>query len=149
MLALLEEFKKEHSKIIKILNEAKKLGILTKEGQAKAIYAKATLLEHLDEEDEKIYPVLWNEAKQNKKLNELLEVFGENFESICRFVLVFFDRFDKNDLDESFFNYFGTLIQVLRNRMDKEENILYGEYEKIYHQTPSQNPQPLLYSASA
>ena len=132
MLALLEEFKKKHSKIIKILNEAKKLGILTKEGQAKAMFAKATLLEHLEEEDENFYPVLWKEAKQNKKLKELLEVFGENFESTCRCVIVFFDRFDKSDLDESLLNHFETLIQVLRNRMDKEENILYGEYEKTY-----------------
>jgi len=131
-LALLEEFKKEHSKIIKILNEAEKLGILTKEGQAKAMFAKATLLEHLKEEDKKIYPVLWNEAKQNKKLKELLEVYGKNFESISRFVLVFFDRFDKSDLDASLLNYFGTLIQVVRNRMENEENILYGEYEKVY-----------------
>ncbi len=132
MLAQLEEFKKEHSKIIKILNEAKNLGILTKEGQAKAMFAKATLLEHIDEEEENIYPVLWEEAQQNEKLKEILEEFGENFESICRCILVFFDRFDKSELDESLLNYFETLIQVLRNRMDNEENILYGEYEKTY-----------------
>ncbi len=59
MSALIEEFKREHSEIVDALKEVEELGIFTKEGQAKLMSVKSTLLGHLDEEDEKIYPVLW------------------------------------------------------------------------------------------
>ena len=47
MSALIEELKREHSEILAILNEVKELGILSKEGQAKLMSIKASLLEHL------------------------------------------------------------------------------------------------------
>ncbi len=47
MSALIEELKREHSEILAILNEVKELGILYKEGQAKLMSIKVSLLEHL------------------------------------------------------------------------------------------------------
>jgi hypothetical protein len=40
MSALIEKFKKEHSEILAILNEVKKLGIHSQEGRSKLISAK-------------------------------------------------------------------------------------------------------------
>ena len=40
MSALIEEFKREHSEIIATLKEVKELGILSREGQAKAHVSK-------------------------------------------------------------------------------------------------------------
>ncbi len=42
MKALVEELMKEHSEILAILNEVKRLGILSKEGQVKLMSAKKT-----------------------------------------------------------------------------------------------------------
>ena len=52
MSALIEELKREHTKIIDMLNEVKELGILSKEGQARLMSAKKCLVEHLKKEDE-------------------------------------------------------------------------------------------------
>ncbi len=131
MSALIEEFNKEHNEIIEALKNVEELGILTNEGQAKLISIKTTLLEHLKEEDEKFYPVLWKEAEQNKKLKEELEVFAKDLDSITRVVFGFFDRHDKGVLGAKLLTDFETLFMVLRNRMWNEENFLYGEYEKI------------------
>ena len=40
MSALIEKYKKEHSEILAILNEVKKLGIHSQEGRSKLISAK-------------------------------------------------------------------------------------------------------------
>ncbi len=132
MLALLEEFKKEHSGIVDTLKEIKEYGILTKEGQAKLISVKPSLIEHLDEEDEKFYPALWKEAEQNKKLKEVLKIFAKDLENISRVVFGFFDSYDKGVLGDRLSGDFETLFMVIRYRMDNEENILYSEYEKIF-----------------
>jgi hypothetical protein len=41
MSALIEEFKREHAKIIAMLKEVKELGILSKEGQARLMSIEA------------------------------------------------------------------------------------------------------------
>jgi hypothetical protein len=126
MSVLIEDFKKEHSEIVDTLKEVKELGIFTKEGQAKLMSVKAT-----NKEDEKFYPVLWKEAVQNKKLKEELEEFAKDLEDFSRFVFGFFDKYDKGIIGTSLFLDFETLFMVLHTRIKNEENILYGEYEKI------------------
>ena len=131
MSALIEEFKREHSEIIEALKEVKELDIHTKKGKARLMSVKASLLEHLKEEDGKFYPALWKEAEHNKKLKEALEVFANDLENASRFVLEFFDRCDKGFLGANLSRDFETLFTVIRYRMENEENILYGEYEKL------------------
>ncbi len=74
MSKLIEELKREHSEILAILNEAKKLGILSHEGQSKLMSVKVILLEHLWNENERLYPVLWKEAEHNNDIKDLLDL---------------------------------------------------------------------------
>ncbi len=134
MSALIEEFKREHSEIIDTLKEFKDFGVLTKKGQAKLMSVKASLLEHLKEEDEKFYPVLWKKAEHNKELKEELEIFAKDWGNVYSVATEIFDRYDKGVLGASFSWDFETLFTVLRNRMRNEEDFLYGEYEKIKQQ---------------
>ncbi len=131
MSALIEDFKRDHSEIVNALKEVKERGVFTKEGQAKLMSVKATLLGHLNKEDEEFYPVLWKEAVQNKKLKEELEEFAKDLENFSRFVFGFFDKYDKGIIGTSLFLDFETLFMVLDVRIKNEEKILYDEYEKI------------------
>ena len=131
MLALIKEFKNEHSKIIKVLSEAMEFGIQTKEGQAKLMSAKAILIEHFNKEDEKLYPVLWKEAEHNKKLKKLLELFANDLELVSRNVTEFFDKYSKGVLDTIFAEEFQNLYAVLYERMMYEEYRLYDEFEEL------------------
>ncbi len=128
---MINKLKKEHSEIIKALNEAEEFGILTKEGQAKLKSAKAALLEHLKEEDQKFYPVLLREAEQNKKLKEELEIFAKDWGNVSSVAFEIFDKYDKGIIGTSLFLDFETLFMVLDVRIKNEEKILYDEYEKI------------------
>ncbi len=131
MAELIEGLKKEHSKIIETLKEIEELGVFAKEGHAKLMYLKVSLLEHLRKEDEGLYPVLRKAAGYNMKLKETLEVFAKDFERVSEFVFGFFDKCDKGFLGTNLSRDFETFFMVIRNRMWNEENFLYGEYEKL------------------
>jgi len=133
MSALIEEFKKDHFGIIEALKDVKDLGVLTKEGQAKLMSLKVTLLKHLKEEDEKFYPVLWKETEQNKRLKETLEVFAKDLDSASGFVFEFFDRCDKGFPGANLSGDFEILFMVIRERMRNEENFLYDEFNMLNH----------------
>ncbi len=131
MSALIEEFKREHSETLAILNEVKELGILSKEGQAKLMSIKASLLEHLWNENERLYPVLWKEAEHNKDLKELLDLFAIEMEDVSRVVQEFFDKYHGGIIDEDFPRGFERLFTAISKRIMNEEDILYGVYEEL------------------
>ncbi len=134
MSALIEGFKKEHSEIIATLNEVEELGILSREGQAKLLSVEASLLEHLWNEDDRLYPVLRKEAEHNKKLKETLDVFANDTENIYGDMLEFFGKYSEGAIDSKFEGEFEHLFATLRTRIMNEENFLYSEYEKIDQQ---------------
>ena len=139
MSALIEEFKREHTEIIATLNEVKELGILTRKGQAKLKSVKTSLLAHLKKEDDKFYPALCKEAKNNKQLVSALDLFGTDMENVSSVALEFFDKysFDKyseGELGTKFVGEFERLFAVLEERIKNEENVLYEVYEKMDQQ---------------
>ena len=131
MSVLIEEFKKEHSEIIAILKEVKKLGIHSEEGRSKLISAKEYLLEHLHKENEQLYPVLRKEAKHNRTLKAELDIFALDPEYVSRVVLEFFDKYSGGVIDKDFQINFESLIAALNARIRNEEEALYQEYEEI------------------
>ena len=140
MSALIEEFKREHAKIIAMLNEVKEFGILSKEGQAKLMTIKAHLLAHLKKEDEKLYPVLRKEAEDNERLKNTLDLFAMDMEKVSSVVQKVFDKYSEGEIDENFprtngaedFSInFDSLFAALSTRIKNEENALYEEYEEI------------------
>ncbi len=131
MSILIEEFKREHAEIIATLNEVKELGILSKEGQAKLMSAKAHLLAHLKKEDERLYPVLRKEAAHNKNLKKEVDMFAMDPEYVSRVASEFFDKYSGGEIDEDFSINFESLLAALSARIRNEEDALYEEYEKI------------------
>ncbi len=131
MSELIEEFKVEHSKILALLNEVKKLGIHSEEGRSRLISAKEYLLEHLNKENEQLYPVLKKEAEHNKSLQNELDIFAIDPEYLTRVVLEFFDDYSGGAIDKDFQINFESLYAALNARIRNEEEALYQEYEKI------------------
>ncbi len=129
MTILIEELKKEHSEIIAALNEVKKLGILSKEGQGKLMSVQTSLLAHLELEDDQLYPALHKEAEHNKNLKNTLDLFEMDMENVSTIVREFFDKYSEDfsgkELPEDFENLLASLIK----RISNEEVSLYEEYE--------------------
>ncbi len=131
MSALIEEFKKEHSEILAILNEVEGLDLLSKEGQAKLMSVKTILLEHLKKEDVKFYPVLCKVGEHNKNLKKILDLFTMDMKNVSKVALEFFDKYPGSISGKELQEEFKSLFVTLRNRIRNEENILYEEYEDI------------------
>ncbi len=127
MSVLIEELKKDHSEIVAILNEVKELGILSKEGQAKLLSAKAHLLRHLNKEDEQLYPVLRKKAEKNKNLKNALDLFAIDMENVSSVVQEFFDKFARGVSGKELQKEFENLCEALDKRISNEEDILYEE----------------------
>ncbi len=131
MSALIEAFKIEHSKIIKAFKEVEELGILTQEGHAKFMFLAKDLLDHLWNEDERLYPILRKASEHNKKMKEILSFFVNGLGSIHEEMLEFITKYSKGVIDSDFQRGYESLFKALIIRIGYEENILYGEYEKI------------------
>ena len=129
MSVLIEELKKDHSEIVAILKEVKELGILSKEGQAKLLSAKAHLLKHLNKEDEQLYPVLRKKAEENKLLQNALDLCVMDMENVSRVVQEFFDKYSRGVSGKELQKEFENLFVALDKRVRNEEDILYDEYE--------------------
>ncbi|GMT50395.1 MAG: hypothetical protein IEMM0008_1934 [bacterium] len=131
MSKLIDQLKEEHTHLFQILGEVKALGISSKEGQEKLLSVKDSLLTHLKEEDDDLYPPLHKEAEKDDKLKGMLNLFINEMEEISRLALKFFDKYAHGGIGLDFARDFGELVAGLRTRMRREENILYAAYEKL------------------
>jgi len=129
MTILIEELKKEHSEIVAALNEVKKLGILSKEGQDKLMSVQTSLLAHLEMEDDQLYPRLRKEAEHNKDLKNTLDLFEMDMENVSTIVREFFDKYSEEFSGEELPEDFENLFAALSKRISNEEASLYEEYE--------------------
>ena len=129
MSILIEELKKEHSEIVAALNEVKKLGILSKEGQGKLMSVQTSLLAHLELEDDQLYPALHKEAEHNKNLKNILDLFEMDMENVSTIVREFFDKYSEDFSGKELPEDFENLLAALSKRISNEEDSLYEEYE--------------------
>ena len=129
MTTLIEELKKEHSEIIVTLNEVKKLGILSKEGQEKLMSLESSLVAHLEMEDDQLYPALRKEAEHNKDLKNTLDLFEMDMENVSTIVREFFDKYSEEFSGEELSEDFESLLVALSKRISNEEESIYEEYE--------------------
>ncbi len=129
MTILIEELKKEHSEIIAALNEVKKRGILSKEGQDKLMSLESSLLAHLEIEDDQLYPALRKEAVHNKNLKNTLDLFEIDMEDVSKIVREFFDKYSEGLSGKELPEDFENLLSALSKRISNEEESLYEEYE--------------------
>ncbi len=129
MSILIEELKKEHTEIVAALNDVKKLGILSKEGQDKLMSVQTSLLAHLEMEDDQLYPRLRKEAENNKDLKNTLDLFEMDMENVSTIVHEFFDKYSEGFSGEELQEDFEKLLAALSKRISNEEASLYEEYE--------------------
>ncbi len=134
MSLLIEELKKEHSEILATLNEVKKLGILSKEGQEKLLSLEVSLLAHLEMEDDQLYPALKKEAEHSNSIKDTIDLFAIDMENVSKIVRDFFEKYSEgfsdmepDELSQDFENFY----EALTKRIGNEEDSLYEEYETM------------------
>ena len=128
---LIKELKTEHANILSNLQEAKSLGINSENSRRLILDAKQLLLDHLQKEDERLYPVLKKVAERDKPLQKLIKEYADDMDKISKFALEFFERFNQNILGADTASSFKLFFNTLMSRIVREERILFKEYDKI------------------
>jgi hemerythrin superfamily protein len=126
---LTQELRDEHAKILNTLIQAKELCVKTLAGHDKLNESITALLAHLKKEDELFYPKLKKAAKNDPQLQTMLKLFEDDIKTVTEMADNF--RWQYTDDCESldFITEFGTLFIMLRDRITREENTLFPEYE--------------------
>jgi iron-sulfur cluster repair protein YtfE (RIC family) len=131
MSNLVNELKSDHKELVSVLTQIKAKGIVSQEAVALLMKAKGALLAHLKKEDTFLYPALNNAAANDKNLKSTLDIFAKDMDKITQSVQAFFNKYEKGGEGLEFAKDIGNLISVLGSRIQREENALYPEYDKI------------------
>ena len=132
MPRLVQDLKHEHALITDLFKSVKDAGVSSKEGRERLLAAKKGLLGHLKKEDDKLYPVLKDAAKDDPRLQTTLNLFAKEMEEVSALVLKFFNKYSQAGASGmEFARDFGQLAAKLGSRIRKEENILSAEYDKL------------------
>lgn len=84
---------------------------------------------HIMDEDIEFYRLMRDEKRLDRKTEELMREFIETFKSTKVALMNFLAKYTKDDalLDETFFETFNQIVDVLKKRIDFEEENLYSD----------------------
>ena len=130
---LVKQLKKEHTIISKTLVELQEYGVTSPKGMDLLLKSKELLLNHLKLEDDKLYPKLKEHAQIDNTFNKVLNDSVKEMNEITEFVLNFYSKYsDKSKISEkNFLKDITKFIVTLKDRVAKEEAILYNTYNKV------------------
>lgn len=128
---LIDELKSDHAQMLETLDRIKAAGVTSDEGKRHLRDAKRMLLDHLRKEDSRFYPVLRRAAERDHDLRRRLEAFAGDMHRITRDAIAFFDTYAEGGSGLGFARDFGRLYATLRQRQEKEERLLYPQFQEI------------------
>ena len=127
---LIEELKLDHAELSDLFRKIVHLGITCEEGRKALHDAKATLLTHLKKEDDELYPILREMAKDNQNLKLKLKSFANDLGNVSRTISAFFEKYADSEHETDFKTDFQKIYLVLSRRINIEEIELFPEYDK-------------------
>lgn len=133
MSMLITTLKRQHEEIVSLFDKLKGTDIASDSSQLILSRAKELLLIHLKTEDEKLYPALMEAAKEDKSLGTLVQGYINEMKEISVVALDFFEKYSNRKMSGmEFARDYGRFIAALQQRIRKEENSLYNEYDKRF-----------------
>ena len=125
---LVKEWKKEHIKLVE-LGDLVLAEYVKGEYDESKRYLKKFIdiaMHHLSSEDIEMFKMLHSEDK-DKHIEKLIEDFNRSFKDVKTTLMKFLAKYVKPEtaLDDEFFDTFQQIIEILRKRIDYEENNLY------------------------
>lgn len=131
MPGLVDKLKRDHALIADAFVEARELGFHSSECHRHLLDVKGALIAHLRDEDELLYPSLRKAAETDEALRRTLDLFARDAQAVTQEALAFFDKYTVAGSGIDFAEDFGRLYALLAQRIRKEEDILYPEYDKL------------------
>ncbi|MCB1308821.1 MAG: hemerythrin domain-containing protein [Leptospiraceae bacterium] len=131
MNAYIETLKQEHRRLFDHLRTLRETDIESLDGKKQLFEVMEHLLAHLKLEDDELYLVLRQAAAKDPEIANTLEHFAKDLLGIADEARDFFDRYRSHGNPESFHTDFDVLFEKVKNRMHKEELVLFAMYAEI------------------
>lgn len=131
MPRLISKLKQDHQTIVEALQQAKDCGFSSNDSFERLMTVKTALFEHLAEEDQHLYPTLFEAAETDSALKATLGIFARDMQEVSREVTSFFDKHHQGGEGIEYAADFGRIYALLGQRIRKEEELLYPEYDKL------------------
>jgi chemotaxis protein CheX len=131
---IVEDFKKEHQKLLDSFEAIKKLGIESREGVRTFWTTEDLLIGHLINEDARMYPILRKSAETDLGLAEILSQFSEKMSNIFEIINTFSKDLIAGINSKNLAEMNNTLDQignVLMHRIRLEEAVIYPAFERL------------------
>lgn len=129
MSDLIDDLEREHEQLLDIFNQVTDTGIGTDEGKRKLNEARDLLIEHIQKEDDELYPTLEQRAENDPDVGQTLNRFKDGMEDISDDAMNFFDTYTGDETGMQFAKDAGNLLAQLKMRMRREENRLFPLYD--------------------
>jgi len=129
--SLTERLIKDHEQILGLLEKINKLSGLTKEGRETLTQLRDCLLAHLEREDDLFYPGLRKATRSDVELYKTMMKFENEMRVISLAAIEFFNKYLDKGETADFAAQFEKFSKVLRERIKREEGILYAAYVKL------------------
>jgi len=128
---LISTLKSQHSEMRSLSDSIKDINISREEKLEIFAKLKNLLAEHRNLEDTKLYPLLFETAKNDINLKRKLEVFAKDWEEVSAFSKYFMQKYSETLSGEEFNKDSAKFFAKLKTRTMKEEIGLFAEYERI------------------
>ena len=125
---LIERFKNEHKKILEIFRHIKQVRINDPSSVKIILSAKNIFLNHLEKEDELLYPLLKQQNIKDADKIEIIDYYIAEMVNASKHVTEFFNQYDSVSVDknqEVFLKDFDKIFSLLVNRIEREETELF------------------------
>jgi len=132
MSTLTDELVEDHQAIIEMLLQAGADGAGTREAREMIGTVKEVLLSHFRKEDSLVYPPLMNASEQDPELRHMLGVFLKDLEKVTRSAMDFLERYSEGGSGGDFDKDLERFMAIFRERVKKEEGVLYRKFDAIY-----------------
>lgn len=131
MTHLVKNLRNDHRVIAAIFNKSKNPELSIEEKAAFLLTAKTLLFEHIQKEDEELYPKLREASTAENHASEMADEFVSGMEKLGEIVTEFFDQ-NMDDLNDLHRNPdYSKIMKLLELRIKKEESTLYNLYDKV------------------
>lgn len=132
----ISELKQEHFEILMKINNLKNMDFENENPGERLHELKEVLLDHLEKEDSRLYPGLRIHAENDHILEAVLRAFPVDLLSIKESAEQFFNEYEGKSAGEidagTFKEKLAVLYDKLKLRIEREEAMIFAEYEKIY-----------------
>ena len=131
MSAFIDSLREEHTAIKESLIKISAMDLSSKEARLQLLIIKEVFINHLQKEDDEMYPRLKAASSSDEQLMSILKYMEDEIKLISQFVFIFFDKFSKKATPAGFDREFSLICSTLIKRIEKEEEVFFPEYEKI------------------